>query len=45
MFFSHGNHGDRVCHTMAVGAEGRYLVVLVEVVGLAKLGLGVLIVA
>lgn len=32
-------------HTIAVGTEGRYLVVLVEVVGLAMLGLGVLIVA
>lgn len=36
--------GDSICHTIAVGTDGRYLVVLVEVVGLAKLGLGVLMV-
>lgn len=43
--FFHGHHGDSIRHTIAVGTEGRYLVVLVEVVGLATLGLGVLMVA
>lgn len=41
----YGHHGDSIRQTIAVGAEGRYLVVLVEVVGLAMLGLGVLMVA
>lgn len=34
-----------VRHTIAVGAEGRYLVVLVEAIGLAEVGLEVLMVA
>lgn len=41
----HIHDGDGALHTAAVGTEGRYLVVLVDVVGLARLGLGVLIVA
>lgn len=36
--------GDSTRHTIAVGTEGRNLVVVVEVVGLAKLGLGILMV-
>lgn len=32
-------------HTIAVGTEGRYLVVLMEVVGLDRFGGGVLVVA
>lgn len=37
--------GDVDRHTIAMGTEGRYLVVLVEVVGLGRFGGGVLMVA
>lgn len=41
----HSHHRDSICHTITMGTDGRYLVVLVEVVGLVMLTLGVLMVA
>lgn len=43
--YFHYHHGDSIHHSVAVGTEGRYLVMLVEVVGLAMPGLGFLVVA
>lgn len=40
-----GRHENSILHTITVGTEGRYLVVLVEVVAVDMLGLGVLMVA
>lgn len=41
----HSHHRDSICHTITMGTDGRYLVVLVEVVGFVMLTLGVLMVA